>query len=390
MPEEDLDQGSGGARPFWSGTITFGLVSVPVALMPAQRSVGTSLRMVSPEGTPLERRYFSTGDERPLTRDDIVRGFAVEKDRYVVIDDDELEKIAPERTRDIDLRLFVKASDIDPIYFEKAYYLTPAGDSTKAYRLLARVMEESDRAGIATFVMRGKEYLVAILAENGILRAETLRFAEEVRTPDFIGLPDPVDLKLTDIRKYEKEISKLAKPSLDPKELVDKSDDRLLKLVKEKVKAGKDVFELEEEEDSGDSGDVLDLVALLQRSLSGGAEAAMKQDSGKKPASTRTASGKATKSTSSRNGRSAETPPPKKSAGSVAKKSPSSKAPSSKGASGRNGAGHNRTAGRKNEKSDDLAEATRTELYDRARELEIPGRSEMSREELLTAIRAAG
>jgi DNA end-binding protein Ku len=389
VPEEDLDQGSGGARPFWSGTITFGLVSVPVALMPAQRSVGTSLRMVSPEGTPLERRYFSTGDERPLTRDDIVRGFAIEKDRYVVIDDDELEKIAPERTRDIDLRLFVKASDIDPIYFEKAYYLTPAGDSTKAYRLLARVMEESDRAGIATFVMRGKEYLVAILAENGILRAETLRFAEEVRTPEFIGLPDPVELKLTDIRKYEKEISKLAKPSLDPKELVDKSDDRLLKLVKEKVKAGKDVFELEEE-DSGDSGDVLDLVALLQRSLSGGAEAAMKQESGKKASSTRTTSGKATKSTSSRNGRSAEAPPPKKNAGSVAKKSRSSKAASSKGASGRDGAGRNRTSGKKNGKSDDLAEATRTELYDKARELEIPGRSEMSREELLTAIRAAG
>lgn len=116
----------------------------------------------------------------------------------------------------------------------------------------------------------------------------------------------------------------------------------------------------------------------------------MKQESGKKASSTRTTSGKATKSTSSRNGRSAEAPPPKKNAGSVAKKSRSSKAASSKGASGRDGAGRNRTSGKKNGKSDDLAEATRTELYDKARELEIPGRSEMSREELLTAIRAAG
>src|SRR5690606_34281326 len=154
-------------------------------------------------------------------------------------------RLAPERTRDIDLRLFVKASDIDPIHFERAYYLTPAGDSTKAYRLLARVMEDSDRAGIATFVMRGKEYLVAILAENGILRAETLRFAEEVRSPETVGLPDPVDVKLAEIRKIEKQIDKLAKPSLDTRELVDKSDDRLLKLVKEKVKAGKDVFHVE-------------------------------------------------------------------------------------------------------------------------------------------------
>jgi DNA end-binding protein Ku len=386
VPEEDLDQGTGGARPFWSGTITFGLVSVPVALMPAQKSVGTSLRMVSQDGTPLERRYFSTKDERPLTWDDIVRGYAVEKDRYVVIDDDELEKIAPERTRDIDLRLFVKASDIDPIFFEKAYYLTPAGDSTKAYRLLARVMEESDRAGIATFVMRGKEYLVAILAEKGILRAETLRFAEEVRTPDFIGLPDPVELKLPDIRKFEKEISKLAKPSLDTKELVDKSDDRLLKLVKEKVKAGKDVFEIEEDEDEKESGDVLDLVALLQRSLSGGAEAAMKK-AGKDASDGRTTAAKGAakgsrKSSAKQSGNAGKTAA--KSGSGRASGAASKASPGGKRGSGETGSGRNRP------KADDLAEATRTELYEKAKALEIPGRSEMSREELLDAIRAAG
>lgn len=403
MPEEEQDQGTGGARPFWSGTITFGLVSVPVALMPAQRSVGTSLRMVSPEGTPLERRYFSTTDDRPLTWDDIVRGYAVEKDRYVVIDDDELEKIAPERTRDIDLRLFVTASEIDRIHFERAYYLTPAGDSTKAYRLLARVMEESDRAGIATFVMRGKEYLVAILAERGILRAETLRFAEEVRTPETVGLPEPVDIKLTDIRKLEKEIGKLAKPSFDTKELVDKSDDLLLELVREKVKAGKDVYQVDEEDKEEDTSDVLDLVALLQRSLNGGADAAMKQTKesegggakspkksvpkkgsekqrAKDPASSRSSTKE--KSGGGANG---------SSRGSAKAGGASGKAASEKTASGKTAA--TKTARKKSstkgKKDDDLGEYTRTELYEEAKKLDIAGRSEMSREELADAIHAA-
>src|SRR5690606_22010540 len=99
-------------------------------------------------------------------------------DHFVVVTDEELEALAPEKSRDIDLRRFVDVGAIAPEMCERAYFLTPAGGSTKAYRLLAAAMERTGRAGIATFVMRGKEYLVAILAENGILRTETLRFAD--------------------------------------------------------------------------------------------------------------------------------------------------------------------------------------------------------------------
>src|SRR5690606_39829090 len=137
-------------------------------------------------------------------------------------------RLAPERTRDIDLRLFVDASEVDPVHFERAYYLTPAGESTKAYRLLARVMEESGRAGIATFVMRGKEYLVAILAENGILRAETLRFVDEVRSPDSIGLPEPRPVKPADVKRFERVIEQRAAARLAESELVDRSAERIL------------------------------------------------------------------------------------------------------------------------------------------------------------------
>jgi len=316
-------------RSFWSGTITFGLVSVPVNLLPAYRSDRISLRMVSPEGHPLSRRYITPRDGRPLEWDQIVRGYEMEKDRYVVLDDDELERLAPERTRDIDLRRFVKVEDIDPMHFERAYYLTPDGSSTKAYRLLARVMEETGRAGIATFVMRAKEYLVAIVAENGILRAETLRFADEVRTPESIGLPAPAPADAAEVKAIRKEIASLAEEELDPAELEDPTAERLRKLVRDKSRKKKDVVQAP---DAGDGearasgGAVPDLMEMLQRSLrsSGQAEEA-----------------DATEDT---------------------------------GDAGDNG----------------LDDRSKGELYEQAKALDIPGRSGMTKDQLVEAIRRTG
>jgi DNA end-binding protein Ku len=256
------------ARSFWSGTITFGLVSIPVELFPANRSQSVSLRMVSEDGTPLARRYFCPREERELEWDEIVRGYEIEEDQFVVITDDELEKLAPEKSRDIDLRRFVEASEIDPIYFERAYYLTPGGNSTKAYRLLAETMEQTGRAGIATFVMRGKEYLVAILAENGIMRAETLRFTDEVRSAEDVGLPEPVRPKAAAVTRIEKAIAKLVEKELDEAELADRSAEQLLKLVAKKEKAGEDVVEAPADE-AAPGGDVIDLMEVLKRSLQG-------------------------------------------------------------------------------------------------------------------------
>jgi DNA end-binding protein Ku len=257
------------ARSFWSGTITFGLVSIPVALYAANRTSRVALRMVGPEGTPLNRRYFTSKDDKELDADDIVRGYEIEKDRFVIVDDDELERLAPERTRDIDLRQFVPVEDVDPRYFERAYYLTPAGQSNKAYRLLAQVMEDTGRAGIATFVMRAKEYLVAIMAENGILRAETLRFADELRTPESVGLPEPAKPPAAEVKRMDREIGKRMEEKLDTKDLVDRSADRLLKVVREKVKAGDDVVDAPEPRDADDTEGVIDLMEILKRRLQG-------------------------------------------------------------------------------------------------------------------------
>ena len=273
MPEheqlDELDDVRRG-RPIWSGTVSFGLVSVPVNILPANAASRVSLHMVAEDGRPLARRYFRSRDDRQLTQEDIVRGYEVEKGKFVILEDDELERLMPERTRDIDLRQFVKSSEIDPIYFERAYYLTPVG-STKAYKLLARVMEESGLAGIATFVMRAKEYLTAILAENGILRAETLRFADEIRDPKTMGLPKPARPRPADVKRIEASIRRLTKTSLDEKELEDQSAKKLEQLARRKAKQGEDVVKVELPEEDRQTN-VVDLMERLRESLKAGRE----------------------------------------------------------------------------------------------------------------------
>lgn len=175
-------------RPFWSGVLSFGLVSIPVDLLPAQRSGGSVLRMLDADGTPLARRFYCPSEQKEIAPEQIVKGYELDNGKVVTVSDEELEALAPKKSREIDLRRFVPLASLDPLYFERAYFLAPSAESGKAYRLLASVMERSGRAGIATFVMRDREYLVAIFAEGGLLRAETLRFAGEVRSSADVGL----------------------------------------------------------------------------------------------------------------------------------------------------------------------------------------------------------
>ncbi|HEX7707964.1 MAG TPA: Ku protein [Thermoanaerobaculia bacterium] len=271
---EELDE-QPGLRSFWSGSITFGLVTVPVALYAANRPRGVSMRMVAPDDAPVQRRYVCSKDEQPLDGDEIVRGYEIEKGKFVVVTDDELEAIAPRKSREIDLRLFVDRDSINPMYFERAYFLVPAGGTNKAYRLLAEVMERKQQAGIATFVMRAKEYLVAILAENGILRAETLRFHNELRTPDDVGLPAPAKVPAAEAKKFETQIGRRTK-KLDLSEFLNEHAERLEKVVKKRERQG-DVLKLAEEHDpeTHSGGEVVDLMAILSRSLG---------ESGRRPA----------------------------------------------------------------------------------------------------------
>jgi len=173
------------ARAIWSGVISFGLVSIPVELYSATEAHEPTFHQFE-KGTTDRIRYQRvnerTGDE--VAYSDIVKGADIGGGNYVVLDQDELDSVAPGRSRLLDIHTFVDLDDIDPIYFNKTYFLGPGNDeASKPYALLRDAMADANKAAIATLVMRGKEYLAAIRADGDLLALETLFFADEVREP---------------------------------------------------------------------------------------------------------------------------------------------------------------------------------------------------------------
>jgi len=326
---------AGGVRSFWSGTISFGLVSVAVQFFPGSRFAGVALRMLDDDGTPLGRRYYCPKQEREVHPEHVVRGYEVEPDEYVIVRDEELEAAEPEKTREIDLRWFVDLKEVSPLIFERSYFLTPSGDSNKAYRLLAAVLEETGKIGIATFVMREREYLIAILAQDGILRAETLRFSDEIRSPETVGLPEREKVSRADVTRIEHIIQKHMAHKLDEKLLVDEYAEAIRKLAEKKLKADKDVVRSEvppeDEVESEEDESAPDLLEAIRQSL--------------------------------------------KHAG------------DSDGSSSHDGhhKGHKSTT----KGSDDLAELSKEELYEEAKKLDIPNRSKLTKTQLVKAISRA-
>lgn len=277
VPAQDGDDERPVVHGVWSGTLSFGLVTIPVELFSATRRETKPLRMLAADGTPLARRYVCPAEERELERDEIARGYEVEKGEFVLVTDEELEAISPRRSRDIELQRFVARSAIDPVWFERPYYLLPGEGQTKAYRLLAETMEETDRAALATFVMRGKGYSVAIFADRGVLRAETLRFHDELRSPEPFALPEPRDEDAARVTAFLRAIESLAQDAIDPAELVDDQAGRVLELAQRKARAGTDVVEAPDaESDTADADDedggaeVVDLFELVRARLRDG------------------------------------------------------------------------------------------------------------------------
>lgn len=280
---------------FWTGTISFGLVSIPVNLLPASRPSKARLRLLGPGGVPLRRAYFSSQSGRELSNEEIGRGYEIADNQYVLITDEELESLAPEQSRDIDLRLFVQRDEILPPYCERAYFLLPADQTAKAYRLLAEVMEKTQRAGIATFVMRGKQYLIAIFADRGILRAETLRFSNELRTPADVGLPAASEAEPALEQRFARALRENAAPEISLDEMQDRTTEAILQVVERKREKNIDVVEVADTEaptaaagtDEEEASESVDILQVIRKSLAGleqtsGAEAATAEKGARK------------------------------------------------------------------------------------------------------------
>src|SRR4030095_15467452 len=215
---------------------------------------------------------YSQKTGKDLDADSMIRGYEIDKDKFVIVTDEELERLAAEQSRDIDLRTFVPLESIPPLYFDRSYFLVPSSGSEKAYRLLGATMEKSKLGGIATFVMRGKEYLVAIFPENGILRAETMRFADELRSPKDVGLPEKPKVPAAAVKKFENVIKKHSSNTLALNTLKDEKSEALRKLIGKKQSSRRNIVHVEVPEK--DKGKVVDLLDVLKKSLAGKKKAA--------------------------------------------------------------------------------------------------------------------
>jgi DNA end-binding protein Ku len=270
--QETSDTVAAPVRSMWSGTITFGLVSIPVDLMSAVRPRQTAMKLVDKSGHALGREYHCSKEDEELDQSELVRGYQTDEGKMVVITDAEFESVAPEMSGDIELRAFVPLEQIPPMYFQKPYFLAPSGKTAKAYNLLAATMEKTGRVGIGSFVMRGHEYLVAIIADNGVLRADTLRYADEIRTPESIGLPKPKKAAAGKVSRFTQAIEDLQQTRLDLSELEDQDAQALLDLAQAKQEKDEDVIhqrglEAADDEAAEGSAKIIDLMAVLRKSL---------------------------------------------------------------------------------------------------------------------------
>jgi DNA end-binding protein Ku len=261
----------GMARPVWSGTISFGLVAIPVKLFHAVRRQSVSFNQLD-DRNMARIRYrkvnAETGEE--VGDDHIVKGYEISKGRYVLVDPDELEPFMPAATKSVDLEEFVDLVDIDPVYFDTAYHLAPDGPP-KPYVLLARAMEASGKVAIGRFVMRNKQYTAAIRAEEGRLVMSTLAYADEVIDPaDIDELQGLADIEVNDkeVAMAEALVDSLA-ADFEPEKYRDEYREEVMALIQMKA----DGEEFEAPEAAAEKPKVVDIMAALEASVAAAKEA---------------------------------------------------------------------------------------------------------------------
>src|SRR5690625_1752780 len=287
------------ARPIWTGTLSFGLLNIPVRLMAGERRVDLSFRMLDSRNNArvrYERVNEETGEEVPWK--EIVKAFEYDKGAYVVIEEEDIAAAAPDRRETIDIDLFVDAASIGPEYFDKPYVLEPAAKAEKGYVLLRDVLARTGKAGIGRVVIRTREYLAAVLPRGDALVMMVLRFAQELVDPEEYKLPEGTSSKWK-ISGREVEMAEQLIDSMtgewEPGQFKDDFRLRLQKVIEDRVRSKK-VVQGEDEEDEappeGAATNVIDFAELLKRSLDKKGGKGSSKSSGR---STKKASKKATK-----------------------------------------------------------------------------------------------
>lgn len=253
-------------RAIWKGSISFGLVNIPIALYPATRKEELRFRLLRAKDlSPVNYKRVAEADGKEVPWDEIVKGYEYEKGKFIVLKDEDFQRVDLEATQTVDIQDFVDVDEIDPIFFYKPYYLEPQKGGDKGYVLLRDALEESKKVGIAKVVIKTRQYLAGVKAEDAVLVLELMHFAEELADTGKLHVP-----KKLEPRKKEMDMAKALIDSMsakwNPGKYRDNYRDALMEVIEEKVEAGGKELE-EKPKKARKPTKVIDLVEVLQQSL---------------------------------------------------------------------------------------------------------------------------
>jgi DNA end-binding protein Ku len=253
-------------RAIWKGSISFGLVNIPIALYPATRKEDLKFRLLRKKDlSPVNYKRVAAKDGREVPWDEIVKGYEYEKGKFVVLNEKDFQRVDLEATQTVDIKDFVDLDEIDPMYFYKPYYLEPQKGGDKAYALLREALSDGKKVGIAKVVIKTRQYLAGVKALKDALVLELMHFAEELADAEKLHVP-----KKTTVGKREKDMAEALVKSMtskwDPEKYKDDYRDALMEVIEEKVESGGEEIE-EKPKEKKPSTKVIDLVAVLQESL---------------------------------------------------------------------------------------------------------------------------
>jgi DNA end-binding protein Ku len=254
-------------RAIWKGSISFGLVNIPIALYPATRKEDLKFRLLRAKDlSPVNYKRVAEKDGKEVPWDQIVKGYEYEKGKFVVLKDEDFQRVDLEATQTVDIQDFVEQEAIDPMFFYKPYYLEPQKGGDKAYVLLRDTLKKTGKVGIAKVVIKTRQYLAGVKAENSVLVLELMHFAEELADADKLHLP-----KKLEPGKRELDMAKALVESMsskwEPQKYRDDYREALMDVIEEKVEAGGEEIEEKPKKKPRPSTKVIDLVSVLQESL---------------------------------------------------------------------------------------------------------------------------
>jgi DNA end-binding protein Ku len=266
-------------RAIWKGSISFGLVYIPIALYPATRREELKFRLLRKSDlSPVNYKRVAEKDGKEVSWDEIVKGYEYEKGKYVVLKDEDFERVDLEATQTVDIQDFVDQAEIDPMFFYKPYYLEPQKGGDKAYALLRDALKESNKVGIAKVVIKTRQYLAGVKPEDGALVLELMHFADELADPGKLHVPTKVEVGKREMTMAKSLVDSMSS-KWNPERYKDDYREALMEVIEEKVEAGGKEIE-EKPKKAPKPTKVIDLVSVLQKSLeqTGGAK---KKEAGK-------------------------------------------------------------------------------------------------------------